>query len=145
MPNTTYPPAPALHKRGCTFLPIALAGQSWRFELHLKTVQPRQAHPWQSCCDSCPGFHFQPVTLRCYGCLARRSKTEVPLPPRNQLGQSWATRRSSSCARFASRLRPVSRSCGPGGPVQRGDARRCDLPIFCHQSATVIMKETTQM
>lgn len=120
---------------------ISLGGSSNTSRWH----KPRQAHPWQSCRKNCPSFHFEPVTVCCYGCLARRSKIDVPLPLGRQFGQLWAMRRSSSSAHFASHPQTVSRSRGPQGSVQHDGAGRCGLPIFCHQNSTIITKETNQM
>lgn len=87
-------------KRVVHFSTVALADQPWRLKQYLKMVQPRQANPWQSCCDSCPGFHLVPETLCCYGHLAR-SEIDVPLPLRKELRQLWTI--SSSCAHCACR------------------------------------------
>lgn len=76
-----------------------------------------------------PWHPFEPITLCCYGYLARRSQTDVPPFP-------WEA---------ALLISSVSRSCGPWGSVQQGKAGHCGLPIFCHQNAIVITRETTQM
>lgn len=107
----------------CTFLPITLAGWSWRLRQYFKTAQPRQANPWQSCRHSCPGFHFEPLTN---GPLARRSKIGVQLPLRKQLGRLWAIR---SSAHFVSHPQTDSRSRGSQGLYAVG---RWQMLSFVH-------------
>lgn len=58
-------------------LPLVPTDQSWRPKD--KMAHPQHSYPLYNCCDSCSGFHSEPVTIYCYSHVARRSKIDALL------------------------------------------------------------------